>query len=67
MNMLGIGESSREPVAAGHCIPPGGSCTMQPDRPAAVRGHLHIKALGDTDWELTKLTPAHRSFLPLTT
>jgi len=30
----------------------------------AVRGHLHIKELGGTDWELTKLTPAHRSFLP---
>src|SRR5438067_10388238 len=37
MNMLGIGESSRGPAAPGHCIPPGGSCTMQPDRPAAVR------------------------------
>ena len=29
-----------------------------------MRGHLHIKELGGNDWELTRLTPAHRSFLP---
>jgi hypothetical protein len=30
----------------------------------AVRGHLHIKELGGNNWELTRLTPAHPSFLP---
>ena len=30
----------------------------------AVRGHLHIKELGGNDWELTKRTDAHPSFLP---